>query len=59
MQKKFPPKCDPSDPWKIHQEESVIFVAENTTPLQRLEWLEAMLVLLRDYAGEENREDRF
>ena len=31
------------------EREQAIFIATNTTPMQRLQWLEEMLDLLRDY----------
>lgn len=31
--------------WEEHEREKILFVASNTTPYQRLEWLEAALRL--------------
>lgn len=34
--------------WEEHQIQQIIFIAQNTTALQRVEWIESMLELLKD-----------
>jgi hypothetical protein len=37
------------DPWERHRNAQTLFIFNNTTPAQRMEWLEQMLVLLAPY----------
>jgi len=34
--------------WEEHEKQEILFKATHTTPLQRLEWLEAVLRLFQD-----------
>lgn len=34
--------------WAEQEKEPILFIARNTTPTQRLEWLEEMIVLFSD-----------
>jgi hypothetical protein len=33
--------------WEEHKADQIVFIARNSTPLQRIRWLESMLELLR------------
>lgn len=52
MDKKNNDKTTPNDGfpngWDEHRRQQIIFIAKNTTPLQRLEWVEEMLELFKD-----------
>lgn len=44
--------------WDAHKRDQIVFIARNTTPAQRMKWLEDMLELLRPQLPEllKNRE---
>ncbi len=50
MSDKKLPHLDPHWPrgWEEHERERILFIVKNTTPLQRLKWVEAALKLFGD-----------
>jgi hypothetical protein len=60
MDKNSPQRAWPAEnPWELHRREQTLFIAKNTTPAQRLEWLEQMLILLAPYLPKKGPLDRW
>ena len=45
------PDCalSPSERWAAHEREQTLFIARNTTPQQRVDWLDEMLRVMGPY----------